>query len=313
MIENRSRIPRGRRLAVPTWLALIAVIMLPAGCSTTQWLYGNADWFVERYAVKSLDIDDAQLQDWRPQLQSILQRHLNSELPLIDLYLNLLTEFVERVPDEPVDTACLVHGATELFERHARLAAELAVPLLVKLEPHQISHLEAYLAQRHSRYEKRFLNGDRQQRLQARTERLIERIENWTGALDNEQLAQVEGFATTLPDLAASWFDYRRNREERLLQLLRAEAGADQLHHHLLSWWIPWSAEKTEFSKVWKPAEAGFIRLLDDLAPSFNERQREHVKNKVAALRGDIADLYGGAPLTVNITSLKMRCPPQHI
>lgn len=303
----------GRPFATSLRLALITALLLLSGCSRTEWLYRNADWVLERYAVKALDVNEAQLRGWRPVLERILKQHLDREIPILEGYLELMARAVDGSPGDRVDAACLVSGATLIFTQHARLAVDLAVPLMLELDPRQINHLAVYMTERRTRFRERYLQGDETERRQARTVRLTRRIEGWTGSLDRWQQARVERLTASLPDVAAYWFGDRKRQEERLLQLLHGGADADTLHAHLLSWWVPWAGVAPGFKDQWKMAEAAFILLFDDLAVSLTDQQRQHFGSRVSSLRKDLAGLRGDAPYAVRKPPRELQCYQQRI
>jgi hypothetical protein len=167
-----------------TRLALIAAVMLVGvGCSRTDLAYRNADWLLERYASRTVDSTPDQLEAWQPVLQDTLRRHREQELPLVMAYLEL-AERVVAATDEPAGAECLVEGALLLYRRHARLAVDLAVPVLTNLDAAQIRHLAEYTTRRQQDAVERYLNPDPQRRKAARQQRMTERIEKWTGRLD---------------------------------------------------------------------------------------------------------------------------------
>lgn len=304
--------PRGRASASSRWLALIAVLLL-GGCSTTGWFYRNADWLIERYAVKSVDANQAQLEFWRPGLERVLQQHLELEIPLLESYLELIARVVDGSPGKRVHAACLVSGANLIFMRHASLAADLAAPLMAALEPHQIDHFEGYMTERRARFRERYLTGNERERYRARVERLTERIERWTGSLEQPQQERVERLVASLPDIAENWMFQRKHREQRLLQLLRDGADRDRLHAQLLNWWVPWNGDNQEFTDEWKQAETAFIHLLDDLAVSLSDRQQQHFSGKVSSLRRDLAAMRGDTPQPVREIPRKLQCRTQQL
>lgn len=295
-ISNLKQAATSRRcpqFAAAQWLVLIGSILLLAGCSSTQWLYRNADWVIERYAVKSLDVNDAQLEAWRPLLEQILEQHLHSEIPILAHYADLLARAVNESPGERVDAACLVSGATLILTRHAKLAADLAAPLLVELDLSQIDHLAEYLAERRSQFRERYLQKDETQQHQARVQRLTGRIEKWIGSLNSKQQARIEQFTSGLPDVAPNWSDYRERQEEQLLQLLHENADVYSLHTHLLNMLIPWAGADPKFTTLWRQAEAAFIHLLDDLETSLTDRQRQHLDSEITSFQNDITAIGG--------------------
>ena len=54
--------------------------VLVSACSRTQLAYRNADWLLEYYAGKTIDISAVQRDQWRPVLVATLQPHRDSEL-----------------------------------------------------------------------------------------------------------------------------------------------------------------------------------------------------------------------------------------
>ncbi|UCE77216.1 MAG: hypothetical protein JSU62_03150, partial [Gammaproteobacteria bacterium] len=111
-------------------LIVIAVLVVTgSACSRTELAYRNADRLLGYYAWQTVDAGSAQREHWRPVVESTLRRHREQELPLIIAYLDLARRAVAET-DASVGAACLVDGARYLYQRHARLAVELSVPLL---------------------------------------------------------------------------------------------------------------------------------------------------------------------------------------
>ena len=292
-LKQTTKSRHSPKYAAAPWLVLIITILLLGGCSSTQWLYRNVDWVIERYAVKSLDVNEAQLEAWRPVLEQILEQHLDGEIPILEEYSDLMARSVTGSSGESIDAACLVNSANLIFSRHARLAADLAAPLLTQLDPRQIEHLAVYLAERRNHFRERYLKGDETEQRQARTVRLIERIERWTGSLDSRQQIRIEQFSLSLPDVTANWLSQRKRQEEKLVQLLRSGVDADSLYTHLLNWWLPWSGADPKLTSQWRKAEAAFIPLLNDLRISLTNRQRQHFDAEISSLQKVLAGLGG--------------------
>lgn len=283
-------------------------LLLVGGCSRTTVLYRNLDWFLEQYAIKTLDATPDQLEAWRPVLASVLDRHVQQELPLLEGYFALLAQAMGSESPADFDGACLVAEANRIYARHARLAAELAVPLLESLTPGQLDHLSDYLVERRNFFHDRYLRGDETAQRVARTARLVDRFEGWTGPLNVTQRIGVEQFAARLSSVPGDWLKFRERQEARLLQLLWRGAGREAVHAQLIRWWVPWSSEKSEFFVQWQFAEDALARLLDHLAASLTDRQRERVTERAKFLISELSALRPGQPGVAEETWRQFRC-----
>ena len=119
---------------------LFSLTLLLMACSRTQLAYDNADWLLERYAAKTVDISAEQRAQWQPVLAEALEQHRRVELPHIVAYLDLAIELIGQA-DSSTGATCLLDGGMTLARRHARHAVDLAVPLLADLDQDQINHL----------------------------------------------------------------------------------------------------------------------------------------------------------------------------
>ena len=272
-----------RRLVFITILTLLG-----SACSRTEFAYRNADGLLEYYAWKVTRTSATQRDHWQPVLQATLRHHREQELPLVIAYLDLAGRSIKETDGMP-GAACLVDGALFLYQRHARLAVDLSAPLLAELDAAQVKHLAAYTAKRQQKAVKRYLAADPQQRKTARHERITERIEEWTGKLNDVQRQQIKDSLEHIPDLSASWLSYRAQQTKRLLTMLKTGANTESLRQFLDDWWVHRDGTSAETSRSWQIAREEFIQLLEDLATTLTNTQREKLENRLGELRGDLA------------------------
>ena len=270
-------------------LVIITVLIATgAACSRTEFAYRNADRLLGYYAWKTVAANSAQRDRWRPLLETTLQRHREQELPLVIAYLGLAAGSVGE-SGARADAACLVDAAVLLYQRHAQLAVDLAVPLLTELDADQINRLAEHTAKRQQDAARRYLDPDLQQRQTSREQRFIERIENWTGTLNDKQRQQVRDAVERIPDLSAPWLGYRAQQTDRLLRMLEAGADAPTLRDYLTDWWVRMDGQSAEYRQRWHTARQGFIQLLDALAATLTDRQRATFLDRLDEVRNDLA------------------------
>ncbi len=270
-------------------LIVIAVLIATgAACSRTEFAYRNGDRLLGYYAWKAVAANSAQRDRWRPLLETTLQRHREQELPLVIAYLDLAAGSVGE-SGAGADAACLVDAAGLLYQRHAQLAVQLAVPLLAGLDATQVSHLAEYTAKRQQDAARRYLDPDLQQRQTAREQRFIERIEEWTGRLNDSQRQQIRDAVERIPDLSAPWLAYRAQQTDKLLSMLEAGADAPTLRAYLTDWWVQLDGQSADYRQRWRTARQGFVQLLDGLTTTLTARQRATFLDRLGEVRADLA------------------------
>lgn len=282
-------------------LFVIAVLTLfGAACSRSELAYRNADSLLEYYAWKTVRTSAAQREHWRPVLQTTLRRHREQELPIVIAYLDLAARII-RETDGSVGSACLVDGALLLYQRHASLAVQLAVPLLTELDAGQVEHLAEYTTKRQQNAVKRYQDADPQRRKAARQARITDRIERWTGKLSDSQRQQLNDALERIPDLSASWLAYRAQQTKTLLAMLETGANAEALGAYLDDWWIHRHGTSAEARQLWLIARHEFVQLMDNLARTLTDRQRRTLENRLADLRKDLASFVSRTPQSVKL------------
>lgn len=283
--------------------ALAILVVVASACSRTEFAYRKADWLLEYYAWKTTHASASQLDQWQPVLQTTLTRHREQELPLVIAYLDQVERFI-REPETSPGAPCLIDGALWLYQRHARLAVDLAVPLLAGLEAGQIRQLADYTNQRQEDAIGEYLNPDPQHREEARRERIIERIEKWTGVLNQGQRKLVSDTLARIPDMSASWLEYRAKRTKELIDMLVAGAGTVPLRAYLEGWWVYRDGTSAETREYWQVARRETVRLINKLLESLTSTQRATLESRLADLRQDLSVFVAPAAEPVDLLSV---------
>jgi len=283
---------------------VIAILTLFASaCSRTEFAYRNADGLLQYYAWKTVSTSTAQRDHWQPVLRNTLRRHRELELPFIVAYLDLAGRSI-RETGSSAGAACLVDGALFLYQRHTRLAVDLAAPLFAELNASQIEHLARYTAQRQQKAVKRYLDADPQRRKTARQERITKRIEKWTGKLNDGQRQQVKDVLERIPDLSASWLSNRAQRTDTLLTMLESGATTEALRQFLDGWWVHRDGTSAETRRSWQVARQEFIQLMDDLGGTLTDTQRSKLEHRLERLRADLATFLPGRQQPLNLDAV---------
>ena len=281
----------GSRPQLVTRLALVAaLVLLLAACSATQLAYRNADWLIDEWADDYIDFDPVQRERWQRDLAAALEAHRRVELPRV---VGLL-EAVEAAAREGVDEAtlrCLARTGEDLVRRHGRIAAGLAAPLLAGLDGRQVDRLEEAMAQSNAEFREKYLAENLRERRADRIDRVSERITRWTGPLAPAQRAMVVRTVVAAPDLAEPWLAYRKDRQARLLELLREGADAAAVEEFLTAWWVETADRPPALVAATERTRDRYVRLLVRLFDTMEREQRTRVAANVRDVRLDLAEL----------------------
>lgn len=292
--------PLSRRKRRPLLLAPIALLFVLAasGCSQIQIAYNTARFTIELYASRYLGLDDQQVAGWRPLLADTLDRHRNKEVPAIRALLAQAAEDVQAGLTTARVSAWL-DQLEPMYQRHARLFASAAAPLLATLSETQIDALE-----------NKFLEQAREdatdnspeslaKRKRKRIERYIENVEWATGALTQPQRELVGQEVAKLPDVDTSWYAYRDRQRQALIALLRRGASAEQIQGFLTQWLVEFKELPVDLLHARDQMRTSLIQLVVALDPTLSEAQRQHFEKQLTTLSEEFQFLEPRQPKQV--------------
>ena len=288
-------------------VVVVFLLVLVAACSRMELAYRNADRLLEYYAGRTLDISRTQREQWQPMLAATLQRHRDSELAYLVTYLDIAGRLVNEQGDV-AGADCLVDGALRVSQQHARLAVDLAVPLLADLDQSQFEHLSAYTAKRQHKLAERYLNPDPELRKKSRHRRFNERVEKWIGRINPHQQVLVDEALQRIPDVTSFWLAYREQQNTALLDMLAAGTDAEALQPFLNSWWVEWEGRSTDYVQSWRIARLEFATFLDRLGDTLTPKQREKVVKRLSGLREDLAEFLPPEAVPVSMSTVASAC-----
>lgn len=264
--------------------ALLCASVL-AGCGTLEFFYNRADWLATEYVEGIVSLDEAQSSELSQRFEATLEWHRTEELPRYEALLAAADALVRNdAPASGIEALVL-----RAEQRRAILGARLAeavAPTIVSLSAEQIDELAGSLAERAREREAKFAQSDPAARLEARRERMRERVERWTGALSDEQIEIVGVASDAFPDETGNWAGWQRRAGDELVTLLRTGAGVAEVRTHLANWLggtTSRPAEVVASAAAWRTGIVAFVRTVNAM---MTERQRTHVLELMAEYAG---------------------------
>jgi hypothetical protein len=264
-------------------------LLILVGCSRVGILYRTSDIVIENYADDYLELDSAQLADWRPNLRNALDRHREDELPHLARFFEIAYQGTQQGFDRQ-RSSCLIDQFEDLYRRHIRIAVGLAAPLLADLTREQIRKLEARFDEE-AEDETRHHAAAKARRERKRAERYAMSMDWWFGSLTENQHRIIEVITAEMPDTAASWESYRNAKRARLIALLDRGADAGKLSAFLGNWLVEHRDLPKDLRRARSLIREQIVELLVRMDASFSEQQRSHFARRIASIRDDFMSL----------------------
>lgn len=277
----------------------LAILLLLIGCSRSEFLYNNAAWFIEQRGDELLDLNEPQRSSWRQEIDAVMDRHRLEALPRAAVLLQSIGQHAETGLSETT-VECLLDASETVFRQHAALGVDISVPVLLTLQPGQISHLERRLEERNVEFAEDHLQEDPGERHEQRVKRYVKRIERWTGPLHPEQQDLVAQTSREIPDIATYWLEQRRRRQQQLLQLLRSKPSTVELRTFLTEWWVNFASPEQDPEQLMVRAREGLVQLIARLDRTLDTQQREELVTSFSDLGTELAAIHtkGASPAT---------------
>jgi hypothetical protein len=211
----------GLRRIIARALVVLGVAIALAACTTARFAYNQAPHLSHWWLDNHFDFSDTQSVQVRDEIDDFFHWHRREELPT---YAGLLRQWqAMALRDVTADEICaqfeairgrLWHAGERVIEPFARIAPQLTNA--------QLENLHRRQARSNDKFERDFLRGTREQRLQRRLDTTIERSERFYGPLSREQRALLRQWLERSPWDAQRTQAERLRRQADLLQALRA-------------------------------------------------------------------------------------------
>ncbi len=265
-------------------VAAFAAVVALAGCAgAMRIVYESADAFARWKANSYLHLAGADSDELDERIDAFHEWHRAVALPR---YARIAEEAAGRVGDG-LSQADLVWGYDSLVAHGGeslRAAAERIAPLLDRVGPEQLRHIERGFAEDNRRFAKDYLRGNEEERRKRRVRRTAERLEDWVGRLSEAQLARVQQYAERVPAIDEMRDADRRRLLAGFLEIVRERMARERLPGFAAGWQ---AGRDPAYAAASEAFRREFHALLLDLDRMLTPEQRARA---VARLRGYAAD-----------------------
>jgi hypothetical protein len=238
-----------------------------------RFVYDNADSYIRWQAGKYLELEGDDADELDDRIDEFHAWHRASALPK---YVTLANQASQRFADG-LSRADLVWGYDALrvqARESLHKAGELVAPLLDRLTPDQVSHIERRIAEENRQFYRDNLRGSERQRRERRAKNVVNRLEDWVGKLTPAQLQRVREYAERAP-MADELRDRDRKRlQTDVLAILHARQAGTRLPARLAHWEQGRESQYVKALDAWREE---YFDLLLDIDRSLTAEQRKRV------------------------------------
>ena len=272
------------------WVWFLALLL--QGCSALQFGYNQAPQLGYWWLDSQLSLEGGQSEQVREAMQQLQRWHRSKELLVYADLLQKLQGMSSR--DVEAQQVCDIWTQVdEGMDRAMAQAIRLAAPLALQLQPRQLRHLVQHWDEKNEDWEKEWLRGKPQERIERRLDKAVSRYSDVYGSLSD---AQTQLLRTQLQKSlwTPEWGRQERlRRQQSLLAALQrlqlAGTSAAQAEAALQTVWQQWlqppNAPDQQRHQRW------VTQACSDLAALHNSTSAEQRQRAARKLRGYETDL----------------------
>jgi hypothetical protein len=254
-----------------------------------RFAYENADAYLRWKAGNYLDLHDEDAEELYDVIDEFHAWHRKNALPK---YAGAAHEASRRFADG-LSRQDLVWGYDSLrvqARESLHKAAELVAPLLDRLTPEQVAHIEQRIAEENRQFYRDNLRGPERDRRAKRAKYAVNRLEDWVGKLTQAQVQRVREYAERAP-LSEELRDRDRKRVQKdVIAILRARAAQKLLAERVAHWDRGREPAYAAALDAWREQ---YFALLIDIDRTLTPEQRARAAGQLRRYAEDFETLVG--------------------
>jgi hypothetical protein len=289
------------RPSARTWLlALLALVVMLAGCSSIRLSYNHGDTLLYWWLNGYVDLESGQKEGVREDIGDLFTWHRKTQLKE---YVHLLETGQRQLQGNLTQADLLanydvVKASTELLLLKA--TPDLA-DLARALQPGQISSMEKKFASNNDAYRKKFLTGNAEKRQTVRYKKSMEQFETWFGSFSREQEAAIRKASDARPLDNQLWLDERVLRQKNIIALLRKvqrekpdKEATEALIRQLIKEGFA-RLEQSEHKAFFDASNAATTQMVIKVIAMATPAQKTHAHKRMQGWIDDFNSLAGEA------------------
>jgi hypothetical protein len=277
-----------------TFLICLSLLLLQ-GCSAIKLGYQQLPTLSYWWLDSTISFNSEQSLRAKEALEQLHRWHRREELTGYADFLQRSAQWSQGTVESTQVCSALTEVQTRL-DRLMREAVRQAAPVAMMLGPRQLSHMARQWESKNEEWEKDWLRGDEQARMERRLERVVNRYSDFYGSLNAEQNALIKAQLAQSP-WTAEWGRQERQRRQKdlLATLQRVSQGqmpVAQVENELWNVWQRWLKPPDEAgASLMRAMSQQACNNLTQLHNTTSAEQRQRAVRRIRAYERDLRDL----------------------
>jgi hypothetical protein len=276
-------------------IILLLTLLLLQGCSAIKLGYQQLPTLSYWWLESTVSFSGTQSAAAKEAIDKLYQWHRREELPGYGEMLLRISQ-TSAGPLQAEQVCSVVTEAQSRLDTLMRQAVVHAAPVALALGPRQLSHIARHWENKNEEWEKEWLQGDAQARLERRVDKAVNRFNSFYGDLSPAQISLVRAQLAQSPWTAEWGRRDRQRRQQDLLSTLQrlAQSGMTPAQAEAQLWgvWQRWLAppdvnQRAVLQSLSQRACENLAQLHNTTTPD----QRTRVARRLRAYERDILDL----------------------
>ncbi|NUQ80960.1 MAG: hypothetical protein HUU10_05045 [Bacteroidetes bacterium] len=270
-------------------LVLFAGLIISGGCSVLKIGYLQADFLGAMMVSRYLDLDATQSALLKLELKNLLSWHRSQEIPR---YASKLDTWSRQAlsPISPNQYDMVLAEADSAWKRLVQKTISPAGMLLPRLTDAQVAQLKQSFAKENQKLLDSSEDLPADERLQKRTDRWIERIEDTIGDLSPDQTGIIRSHVARMTEGGDLRYAWRLQRQEAFLSILE-QRNQPQVMKEKLREWLLVRDTTSELGKINDNNRRVTRQLILSLDQTLTTSQRQRLSGTLASYRDLCEDL----------------------
>jgi hypothetical protein len=264
-------------------------LLLVTACGP-RWYYHQLDWMIPWYVDDYLSLDAAQRNALEIRLARQLNWHCRTQLPEYAAFLKSVRSEFEN-PDRTVTRGQFARHL-ETLERYwkdlmARIGPD-AADIVVTASDDQIEELFRNIEKDNLERQRIYVDPPQREILQNRTDRMVERLARWIGALTDTQYDAVQQWSQGIGATTDQWLANRRRTQQAFRELIATRTVDPAFKEKFTALLVSPEVVRTKAYQAQVDRNiAVMLDLLTDIGKTLTDAQRAHLLAYLQSLAED--------------------------
>lgn len=269
---------------------LVMLAVLASGCAV-RLIYNQLDWLIPWYLGDYIKLEGPQKELFRTRLDAYLQWHRREQLPLYADFLEQVAAQAEKGMSEADIMAIQLRSEALAQALVTRLQPDM-IELFAMATDEQVARLFEKFDEDYQQYLKDYVQASPAVQRKRRAKEARQYVERWTGSLNRDQRALIDGWAANyelmgeeLAQTRMIWQDEFR----RILAMRHDRPAYDQAFARLLG--NPTFGRSERLQQKFERNQQALVALYQQLDRTLSADQRARMVKKLQRYARDFRHL----------------------